>query len=57
MEEVKSKIVNQFKILVHSEKDSTKYLRETKTVKYNSMLVIWNKNTCEKQRQLSTTAC
>ena len=42
MEEVKSKIVNQFKILVHSEKDSTKYLRETKTVKYNSMLVIWN---------------
>ena len=41
MEEFKSKIATQFKILERSEKDGTKLLG-TKTVKYESMLVISN---------------
>ena len=39
MEEIKSKITTQFKILERSERVQ-KYLREIKTVKCKSMLVI-----------------
>ena len=42
MDEVKSKVATQFKILERSEKIVQKYLRETKTVKYKIILVISN---------------
>ena len=40
MDEVKSKVATQFKILERNEKIVQKYLREKKTVEYKIILVI-----------------
>ena len=40
METIRCKIVTYFKILYRSEKDSKKYLQETKTAKCKNVLVI-----------------